>query len=63
MEAELSKVSSKAPFGQLPEGPVEPVKVEEVTELRRFLMLRFRAHRLTHEESQKYLVNCEGELS
>ena len=26
-------------------------------------MLRFRAHRLTHLESQKYLVNCEGELT
>ena len=36
-------------MSQLPSGVVEAVKEEELAEVRRFLMLRFRAHRLTHD--------------
>lgn len=61
LEAEVEKLKGgKAPLGSLPSGPVEAVKEEEVTDVKRFLMLRFRAHRLTHEESRRYLVSCEG---
>lgn len=42
--------------------PIQKVTEEEVLELRRFLTLRFKAHRLTYEESERYLVNCEGAL-
>lgn len=32
-------------------------------ELKRFLTLRFKAHRLSFEESEKYLINCEGSMN
>jgi hypothetical protein len=52
----------KVNLGEIVREPIQPVSEEEVVELRRFLTLRFKAHRLTYEESERYLINCEGTL-
>lgn len=46
--------------GDLLKDPIAKPTSQELTDLKRFLVYRFKAHHLTLEESCYHLLNCEG---
>lgn len=63
LKADIEQLkNNKLPIGELSKNPLKVPSKEELDQVKRFLVHRFKAHHLTLEQAIFHLINVDGKL-